>query len=90
MMQWTNDQWVSTLHRVVNPPRDLSMASARQSLVFFHQPNYNAVVECLPSCLAKGEAPKYAPISSGDHLRNKFLAQTTFGQSNTVGSKEAI
>ena len=22
MMQWTNDQWISTMHRVVNPPRD--------------------------------------------------------------------
>ncbi|MDB5406155.1 MAG: 2OG-Fe(II) oxygenase [Rhodospirillales bacterium] len=80
MMQWTNDQWISTLHRVANPPRDKS-DSRRQSLVFFHQPNYDAIVECLPSCAVAGAAPKYAPISSGDHLRNKFLKQTTFGDS---------
>jgi len=79
MMQWTNDQWVSTLHRVVNPPSDVSQTNRRQSLVFFHQPNYDAMVECLPSCLAPGEKPKYAPISSGDHLRSKFVKQTTFG-----------
>ncbi len=50
------------------------------SIVFFHQPNYDAVIECLPSCLAPGESPKYAPISSGDHLKSKFVKQTTFGK----------
>ena len=79
MMQWTNDLWVSTLHRVVNPPPDAASANRRQSLVFFHQPNYDAMVECLPSCLAPGDKPRYAPISSGDHLKSKFLKQTTFG-----------
>ena len=42
------------------------------SLVFFHQPNYDAVIECLPTVLAPGELPKYEPITSGDHLENKF------------------
>ena len=79
MMQWTNDTWISTLHRVANPPREQAGDSLRQSLVFFHQPNYDAVVSCLPGCLAPGEVPKYPPISSGDHLRNKFVKQTTFG-----------
>ncbi|MEO5736968.1 MAG: 2-oxoglutarate and iron-dependent oxygenase domain-containing protein [Variovorax sp.] len=79
MMQWTNDLWVSTLHRVVNPPFEAAGTNRRQSLVFFHQPNYDAMVECLPSCLAPGEKPKYAPISSGDHLMSKFVKQTTFG-----------
>ena len=79
MMQWTNDQWVSTLHRVINPPFEVASTNRRQSLVFFHQPNYDAMVECLPSCLAPGEQPKYAPISSGDHLTSKFVKQTTFG-----------
>lgn len=80
MMQWTNDEWVSTLHRVVNPPFDDSMKNTRrQSLVFFHQPNYDALIECLPSCLAEGALPKYAPVTSGDHLTAKFVKQTTFG-----------
>ena len=84
MMQWTNDEWVSTLHRVVNPPFDDSQRNVRrQSLVFFHQPNYDAMVECLPGCLAPGASPKYAPISSGDHLTSKFVKQTTFGGTKT-------
>ncbi|MEJ1167106.1 2-oxoglutarate and iron-dependent oxygenase domain-containing protein [Variovorax sp. CCNWLW186] len=84
MMQWTNDQWVSTLHRVVNPPFEVASTNRRQSLVFFHQPNYDAMVECLSSCLAPGEQPKYAPISSGDHLTSKFVKQTTFGGTKAV------
>jgi hypothetical protein len=42
------------------------------------------MVECLPSCLAPGEQPKYAPISSGDHLTSKFVKQTTFGGTKAV------
>ncbi|MEM9611290.1 MAG: 2-oxoglutarate and iron-dependent oxygenase domain-containing protein, partial [Actinomycetota bacterium] len=29
MAEWTNDRWVSTMHRVVNPPRDLAEDSQR-------------------------------------------------------------
>ena len=77
MAQWTNDLWVSTVHRVVNPPRDQAADSARISLVFFHQPNYDTLVSCLEGCAAPGQGAKYAPISSGDHLLSKFVKQTT-------------
>ncbi len=67
---WTNDTWVSTLHRVVNPPADVGSDSRRQSLVFFHNPNYDAeIVSLVPH-----EAPKYAPTTSGQHLRKLFTA----------------
>lgn len=79
MAEWTNDRWVSTLHRVVNPPRDKAGDSRRISLVLFHQPNYDALIECLPTCLEPGDEPRYAAITSGDHLRSKFVKQTTFG-----------
>ncbi len=39
MARWTNDRWVSTVHRVVNPPAGASGSVRRQSLAFFHQPN---------------------------------------------------
>ncbi len=77
MAEWTNDRWVSTLHRVVNPPRDLAGDADRVSLVFFHQPNYDAMIECLPTVLEPGETPRYEPISSGDHLYSKFVKQTS-------------
>lgn len=71
MQQWTNDRWVSTLHRVVNPPRDRALGSRRLSLVFFHQPNHDAMVECIPSCASTAEPPRYAPTTSGAHWRTK-------------------
>jgi isopenicillin N synthase-like dioxygenase len=80
MAEWTNDRWVSTLHRVVNPPRSTAHDSRRISLVLFHQPNYDAMIECLPSCVPEVGEPKYAPVSSGDHLYNKFTAQTSMGK----------
>jgi isopenicillin N synthase-like dioxygenase len=74
LAQWTNDAWVSTLHRVVNPPADRAPDSRRQSLVFFHNPNYDAPVACLPSCCSAERPPKYAPTTSGEYLRSRFLA----------------
>lgn len=74
MARWTNDRWVSTLHRVVNPPPDRAADSRRQSLVFFHNPNYDAVVSCLPGCASATNPPKHPPTTSGGHLREKFLS----------------
>ena len=71
MARWTNDRWVSPLHRVVNPPRDKSEGSRRQSVVFFFHPNYDATVACLPSCETGGKA-KYEPIKAFDHLFEKI------------------
>ena len=84
MMLWTNDRWISTLHRVVNPPLESESDNRRQSLVFFHQPNYDALITCLPGCLAEGEQPRHAPVTSGDHLLSKFVKQTTFGGSKVA------
>ena len=48
--------------------------SRRQSVVFFQNPNYDALVSCLPSCTDAAHPPKYAPTTSGGHLREKFVA----------------
>jgi isopenicillin N synthase-like dioxygenase len=77
MARWTNDYWVSTLHRVVNPPQDLASESRRQSLVFFHNPNYNALIECIPSCQSAANPPKYPVTTSGEHLRSQFVRTQT-------------
>lgn len=73
MQRWTNDRWVSTMHRVVNPPRDRALGSRRQSIVFFYQPNYDALIECLPSCCDAAHPPRYEPVTSGRHRLEKFL-----------------
>ncbi len=70
--RWTNERWRSTLHRVVIPSDDAGRDCSRQSMAFFHNANWDAVIECLPSCLAAGESPRYAPVTAGEHLMGKF------------------
>lgn len=74
LMRWTNDRWVSTLHRVVNPPAELAVRSRRQSLVFFHNPNPDTMIECLPTCAAPENPPRYPPVLAGEYLRAKAMA----------------
>jgi isopenicillin N synthase-like dioxygenase len=81
MAVWTNDRWVSTLHRVVNPPRDRLQGYRRQSIVFFHQPNYDALITCLESCQGPGNPPRHAPVTSGEHRLQKFLKASKLRQS---------
>ena len=74
MARWTNDRWVSTLHRVVNPPDSEAAKKRRQSFAYFHQPNWHQQITCLPSCLEPGETCKYEPVDSGPYLMSKFQA----------------
>lgn len=67
MERWTNDRWVSTLHRVANPPGSFVGNTRRQSIIFFHIPNYDAIVECIPSCADSENPARYEPISVGNH-----------------------
>jgi len=71
LAMWTNDRWVSTMHRVVNPPRSAAKES-RQSLAFFHQPNFDAKIECIPSCKSGEKPPKYDVTSAGDWILAKL------------------
>jgi len=74
MARWTNDRWISTLHRVVNPPPDAKGSTRRQSIAFFHQPNWDADIACLSSCMDPGNGAKYQPIGSGAYLMSKFTS----------------
>lgn len=65
--QWTNDRWRSTVHRVTTVDR-----SPRQSMAFFHMANWDARIECLPTCLAEGETPHHQPVLAGPWLMSKF------------------
>jgi isopenicillin N synthase-like dioxygenase len=61
MARWTNDQFKSTLHRVINLSGD-----ERYSLVFFYGANYHALIECLPSCQSEHRPAKYPPVRAGE------------------------
>jgi isopenicillin N synthase-like dioxygenase len=71
LARWTNDRWVSTLHRVGNPPPNAQNVD-RISLVHFHSPNHDALIECIPGC-AGTDGPKYEPITFADHYLGKVM-----------------
>src|SRR5580693_2742632 len=70
LMRWSNDRWVSTLHRVGIPPVEAA-PNDRISLVFFQYPNPDAVIRCFPSCM--GTAEKYPPITVAEHYLGKLM-----------------
>jgi isopenicillin N synthase-like dioxygenase len=78
MQIWTNDRWVSTLHRVVNPPAEVATRARRHSVPFFHQPNYDALIETLPSCHGPGNPTRYQPFTYGDHWMRKWMATKNY------------
>ena len=69
LMRWTNDVYVSTPHRVVNP-----MGRERYSIAFFLDPNPDAVVDCLPSCVTAERPARYASTTGAAYLKSRLDA----------------
>ncbi len=76
MARWTNDRWVSTMHRVVNPPAGSGPAARRQSIVFFHKPNDDCIVEPIATCVG-ADGPHYPPVLAGQYMDEKGHKQNT-------------
>ncbi len=72
MMRWTNDKWVSNMHKVVNPPFVNGKAKRRLSIVTFCQVNFDTVIDCLPGCSSPDNPPRYEPITSAAYKRESF------------------
>jgi isopenicillin N synthase-like dioxygenase len=67
LMRWSNDVYVSTPHKVVSPP-----GVDRYSVAFFLDPNPDAMVACLPTCVSSERPANYAPITGADFLRSRL------------------
>jgi isopenicillin N synthase-like dioxygenase len=63
MGRWTNNLYRSTLHRVIN-----TSGRARYSVPFFFDGRFDFRVGCIPSCLAEGDSPRFAPVTVQEHL----------------------
>lgn len=72
MMTWSNDRWLSNMHRVANPPPEAREASRRLSIAYFCNPNDALWIECLPTCHGPGNPPHHAPIRAGEHRFRKI------------------
>jgi isopenicillin N synthase-like dioxygenase len=64
---WTNDTYVSNPHRVAN-----RTGRERFSIPTFFNLDYATPVACLPPFQAEGQAPRHAPVLSGDYLVKRF------------------
>jgi isopenicillin N synthase-like dioxygenase len=66
---WTNEQYVSNLHRVAN-----RTGRERYSIPTFFNLDYDTPVACLPQFQSAEQPPKHPPIKSGDWLVSRFQA----------------
>lgn len=83
--RWTNEHYLSTLHRV-KPPIVDGAIQRRRSAAFFHDGNIDAVISALPTCV--GDGALYDPITVGDHIAAK-LAGSRRGVANTAAARES-
>ena len=84
--RWTNEEWISTMHRVA-APRVQGRLVPRRSAAYFHDGNVDAVIECLPSCVSADNPARYEPVTVGEHLAAK-LAGSRGGQLNPHATRE--
>lgn len=73
MQRWSNDRWTSTVHRVA-AKEATGDSPRRQSIAFFHNPNHDAVIECLPTCSDERDGRRYDAVVAGDYLQSRFTA----------------
>ncbi len=85
--RWTNERWMSTLHRVKPPVIDGTI-ERRRSAAFFHDGNVDALIRTLPSCVDAEHPDLYEPITVGDHIRAK-LAGSRAGKANEQAERES-
>jgi isopenicillin N synthase-like dioxygenase len=65
LMRWSDDQLLSTLHRVRMPRQD-EYLGPRYSIPFFCQANKDAIIQ--------GPGKAYAPITAHDYLQQRIAA----------------
>jgi len=71
MAMWTNDHWVSNLHRVSNPPPNPGQSTRRLSIAYFAHANYDALISCIPTCMSGVDGARHPPVLAGEHRASK-------------------
>ncbi len=67
----TNKKLKSTIHRVVNPPREL-MHTSRFSIPFFMHPRSEMDLTCLDSCVDEKHPKQFADATAGEFLDERL------------------
>ncbi len=80
MARWTNDLYASTRHRVINTSKQ-----DRYSIPFFYDPDFDAEVACLESCVSDTRPARYPATTGGQHLLDRI--DETFAYRGEVRNK---
>ncbi|WP_263263157.1 2-oxoglutarate and iron-dependent oxygenase domain-containing protein [Pseudomonas sp. RIT-PI-S] len=67
MARWSNDQYLSTPHRVISP-----LGVDRYAMPFFAEPHPDTVIECLPGCQNADRPPRYPVTTCAAFLLSRF------------------
>jgi isopenicillin N synthase-like dioxygenase len=67
----TNNRLKSTIHRVVNPPREL-MGTSRYSIPFLMHQGSNIDITCLPGCIDEQNPKQYSDMTAGEFLDERL------------------
>jgi isopenicillin N synthase-like dioxygenase len=68
----TNKKLKSTIHRVVNPPRE-KMKFSRFSIPFFMHPRSDMDLSCLKSCVDANHPRQFENITAGEFLNERLI-----------------
>jgi len=69
--RYTNNKLRSTIHRVVNPPRD-QWHTPRYSIPFFMHPRSDMKLNCLEECIDEAHPKAFDDITAGDFLQQRL------------------
>jgi isopenicillin N synthase-like dioxygenase len=68
----TNNKLCSTIHRVINPPKD-QWHKPRYSIPFFMHPRGDMKLNCLPECIDENNPKAFEDITAGDFLQQRLV-----------------
>jgi isopenicillin N synthase-like dioxygenase len=71
LAKWTNDRWVATRHRVVQPINE-GLAQPTFSIPYFQHPNFDALIECIETCVGPDNPAKYPSVLGGEWANYRF------------------
>ena len=68
----SNNKLKSTIHRVINPPREL-WGTSRYSMPFFMHPVSEMKLDVLESCIDEENPKQFDDITAGDFLNERLI-----------------